>query len=355
MDKEACAERGILVFNDPVSNGRSVVEMTLGHLIALSRRLYETDVATHAHRWEKNAVGRFEILDKRLGIVGLGNIGRQVGRAAEALGMNIGFYDSRLVAQEVGGEMGWRSCDTLQELFETSDLVTVHTSARDAWGRDNEGFLDTYLPMLGAGRPADSPRVFLNLARGNVHSPEALLQAIKDRKIRRAAVDVYPDEPAPGQPSWVNPYGDEIRISCTPHIGAATQEAQPRIARRVGTTIANFSHYGALRDCVFSPRAKLNLGEAVRGRAVLAVVHSVARGTKKAVDDAIYEAEASNLGSTHRDFDIGVAYDVSVLDRPLEHHELQRLVERAAEISGDARAIRAIRQIQVPREGFRGV
>ena len=189
IDKKSCAERGILVFNDPVSNGRSVVEMTLGHLIALSRRLYETDVATHAHRWEKNAVGRFEILDKRLGIVGLGNIGRQVGRAAEALGMNVGFYDSRLVAQEVGDEMGWRTCETLQELFETSDLVTVHTSARDAWGRDNEGFLDEHLPRLGSSRPDDSPRVFLNLARGNVHSPDALLKAIQERKIRRAAVD----------------------------------------------------------------------------------------------------------------------------------------------------------------------
>ena len=352
IDKEACAERGILVFNDPVSNGRSVVEMTLGHLIALSRRLYETDVATHAHRWEKNAVGRFEVLDKHLGIVGLGNIGRQVGRAAEALGMKVSFYDSRLVAQEVGGEMGWRPCESLQDLFEQSDLVTVHTSARDSWGRDNAGFLDDYLPLLGAARPEHSPRVFLNLARGNVHSTEALLDAVRSRKIRRAAVDVYPDEPAPGQPSWVNPYGDEIRISCTPHIGAATQEAQPRIARRVATTVANFSQYGALRDCVYSPRAKLHLGEAVRGRAVLAVVHSVARGTKKAVDDAIYEAEASNLGSTHRDFDIGVAYDVSVLDRPLEMHELERLVARAAEISGDEKAIRTIRQIQVPKQGF---
>lgn len=355
IDKDACAERGILVFNDPVSNGRSVVEMTVGHLIALSRRLYETDVATHLHRWEKSAVGRFEVLDKHLGIVGLGNIGRQVGRVAEALGMNVAFYDSRLVAQEVGDEMGWRQCETLQELFETSDLLTVHTSARDAWGKDNAGFLDDYLPMLGAARPAGSPRVFLNLARGNVHSTDALLRAVADRRIRRAAVDVYPDEPAPGQPSWVNPYGDEPRISCTPHIGAATQEAQPRIARRVATTIGNFSQYGALRDCVFSPRAKLNLGETVRGRAVLAVVHSTARGTKKAVDDAIYEAEASNLGSTHRDFDIGVAYDVSVLDRPLERAELRRLIERAAEISGDPDAIRAIRQIEVPRGGFRQV
>ncbi len=352
VDKVACAERGILVFNDPVSNGRSVVEMAVGHLIALSRRLYETDVATHAHQWEKSAAGRFEILDKNLGIVGLGNIGRQVGRVAEALGMNVAFYDSRLVAQEVGDEMGWRPCDSLAELFESSDLVTVHASARDAWGKDNAGFLDEFLPQLGAGRPPTSPRVFLNLARGNVHSTQALLSAVREGQIRRAAVDVYPDEPAPGAAGWVNPYADEPRISCTPHIGAATQEAQPRIARRVATTVANFSHYGALRDCVYSPRAKLHLGEAVRGRAVLAVVHSVARGTKKAVDDAIYEAEASNLGSTHRDFEIGIAYDVSVLDRSLSRPELERLVQRAAEISDDPDAIRTIRQIEVPAGGF---
>jgi len=351
VDKQACADNGVLVFNDPVSNGRSVVELAIAHLIALARRLYETDVQMHANEWHKTAAGRYEILDKELGIVGLGNIGRAVARAAEALGVRVRFYDNRQVAQEVGLEMGWTRCDTLAELFRTSDMVTVHTSARDARDNDNAGLLDDVLGQLGADRPDTSPRLYLNLARGNLHASEALRAAVHTGAIRRAAVDVYPEEPAPGQPAWENPYADEPRISCTPHIGAATQEAQPRIARRVATTMSRFSLQGALRDCVFEPRAKMDLGDQAAGGTVLAVVHSVSRGTKKAVDDAIYEAGASNLGSAHRDFPNGVAYDLSVLDQPLSPDGLAQLVERAADLSGDARAIRSIRQVPVAHDG----
>jgi D-3-phosphoglycerate dehydrogenase len=352
VDKDAAAAAGVMVFNDPISNGRSVVELAIGHLIGLCRRLSETDRATHAHRWDKSEHGRFEVLGKTLGVVGLGNIGRQVARAAEALGMNVKFFDTRPVAQEVGLEMGWAMTGSLSELFRTSDMVTVHTSAKDAWEHDNVGFLDAVLTELGAERPEPCPRVFLNLARGNLHSSDALLDAVRSGAIRRAAVDVYPHEPGPGEPSWVNPYADEERISCTPHIGAATLEAQPRIARRVATTIERFAHFGEVRDCVFEPRATLSLGDVSQGRAVLAVAHSVRRGTKKAVDDAIFEAEASNLGSTHRDFPIGVAYDLSLLDRPLGRDGLERLVERAVTLARDDQAIRSIRQIVVPRDEF---
>ncbi len=347
VDKEACADHGVLVFNDPVSNARSVVELAMAHLIALSRRLYETDVAMNESRWEKNATGRYEILGKTLGIVGLGNIGRQVARVAEAFGMDIRFYDTRLVAQEVGEEMGWAKCDTLEDLFRGSDMVTVHTSAKDFRGRDNAGLLDQVLGQLGAERSNNSPRLFLNLARGNVHNTQPLLDAVRSGAIRRAAVDVYPSEPRPGQDDWANPYANEYRIVCTPHIGAATQEAQPRIARRVAHTIGEFSNVGAVRDCVYGPRAKLHLGDAVRGRTVLCVVHSDKRGTKKAVDDAVYEAGASNLGSTHRDFEIGVAYETCVIDKPLSEDALRALVARAADLAGDQGAIRAIRQVSV--------
>jgi D-3-phosphoglycerate dehydrogenase / 2-oxoglutarate reductase len=347
VDKDAAAENGVLVFNDPVSNGRSVVELAIGHLVALSRRLYETDVAMRAHRWEKSESGRYEILGKRLGIVGLGNIGRQVARAASALGLEIQFFDTRPVAQEVGLEMGWHAATSLSELFRTSDCVTAHTSARDAWDQDNAGLLDPMLGQLGADRPAGSPRVFLNLARGNLHSAASLLDAVRSGAIRRAAVDVFPSEPAPGQSDWQNPYAEDPRIVTTPHIGASTLEAQPRIAERVATTIGRFARTGDLRDCVFEPRATLTVGDVRPGQVVLAVVHSVARGTKKAVDDAIFEAEASNLGSVHRDFPNGVAYDLSVIDRPLARARVEQMVERAAALANDPRAIRSVRQVVI--------
>ncbi len=347
VDTEAATEHGLLVCNDPVSNARSVVELAIGHLVALARRLHETNEACHQHGWDKSHTGRFEIADKVLGVVGLGNIGRQVARAAEALGVEIQFYDSRPVAQEVGQEMGWRRVDDLAALFRTSDMVTVHTSAKDAWGHDNVDFLNDMLGQLAAERGPRSPRLYLNLARGNLHSEAALLEAVAAGAIRYAAVDVYPAEPRPGA-TWVNPYAAEPRIICTPHIGAATQEAQPRIARRVARTVGELSRFGTLRDCVYSPRTVLGLPPPSPGHAVLAVVHSTRRGTKKAVADAIYEAEASTLGSTQQDFPNGIAYDLSVLDRPLPEAELRRLVERASALAGDPTAVRAVRQVVIP-------
>lgn len=348
VDLQACADHGVMVFNDPVSNGRSVVELAIGHLIAMSRRLYETDLATHQGRWEKTNLGRYEVYGKHLGIVGLGNIGRAVARAASALGMSINFYDNRTVAQEVGEEMGWTRHETLQSLMANSDMVTIHTSAHDAEGNDNANLLDQCLQQLGAARPSTSPRLFLNLARGNLHSTQALVDAVRAGVIRRAAVDVYPSEPGPGQKRWENPYADCTEVICTPHIGAATQEAQPRIAKRVASTIRAFNEFGTLRDSVYSPRMKMTVRDSARGRTVLAVAHSISRGTKKAVDDAIYEAGCNNFGSQHRDFAAGVAYDLSVIDRPLSEAELRQFVERATDLAQDDNAIRAIRQITVP-------
>jgi D-3-phosphoglycerate dehydrogenase len=346
IDKDAAAEHGVLVVNDPVSNARSVVEMAITHLIALSRRFYDTNEATHRNVWDKDHSHRYEVAGKVLGVVGLGNIGRQVARVAEQLGMQVQFHDSRPVAQEVGTEMGWRAAGSLSALFRSSDLVTVHVSARDAWGKENEGLLDDVLPLLAADRPEASPRAFVNLARGNVHSAEALVEAVRSGAIRRAAVDVYPEEPRPGAP-WVNPYGNVPEIVCTPHIGAATQEAQPRIAARVARTVGELSRFGSLRDCVFAPRGNLAAPPPNPGEAMLAVVHSTARGTRKAVQDAVYEAEASVIASVQQDFPNGVAYELCVLDRPVSEGGLRAIASRAADLTGAADAVRAIRQVVV--------
>ncbi|MCB9758834.1 MAG: 3-phosphoglycerate dehydrogenase [Alphaproteobacteria bacterium] len=348
IDKQAAADRGILVFNDPVSNGRSVVELVVGHLVGLSRRLYETCPATAAGVWEKSSDERYEIRDKVLGVLGLGNIGRSVARVADALGMEVIFYDNRTVAQEVGQEMGWTLADSMETLFRGADAVTVHLSATDVSGASNAGCLTRELLLsTGQGRPQNSPRLFLNLSRGFLHSTEDLLEAVRSGAIRRAAVDVYPEEPRGNGPGWANPYADEPRIATTPHIGAATQEAQPRIAKRVARTQLTFSHHAAIRECVFSPRTRISMVDGHHdGRAVLMVAHSTERGTKKALDDAIYEAEANNLRSQHRDFEQwGLAIDVSLLDRPLSEPQLRAIAEHTTAITGDPDAVRLVRQI----------
>ncbi len=347
IDKVACAEAGVLVFNDPVSNGRSVVELVAGHLIALARGLYQTYEASRGGVWEKSAVDRWEVKGKVLGVLGLGRIGRQVARTAEALGMEVLFHDNRQVAQEVGLEMGWELAETTEALFRGSDAVTVHVSAADANGLSNEDFLGRdLLEQLGADRPENSPRLFINLARGSLMRSEDLLGAVESGAVRRAAVDVFPDEPMGRTDQWANPYAGEPRVATTPHIGAATQEAQPRIARRVAHTAGGYARSGSIRDCVFSPRTQISMAEELDQHTLLLVLHSTARGTKKALDDAIYEAGASNLRSQHRDFaKWGLAVDANVLDRPLTEEQLQRIVERTAEVTGEQDAVRLVRQI----------
>ncbi len=347
VDKQACADHGVMVFNDPISNGRSVVEMVIGHLIALSRRFYETNRRCKAGEWEKNNRGRYEVQGKVLGVLGLGNIGRAVARAAQNLGMEIRFFDTRQVSVELGLELGWTPTESIEQLFATSDCLTAHLSARDIHGHSNAGLLTAaLLKTLGAERGAASPRIFLNLSRGFLHTPEDLIHAIDAGSIRRAAVDVYPDEPRGGRP-WSNPYAGVDAVVTTPHIGASTQEAQPRIACRVSRTFQAFSQRGTLRDCVFSPRMSLKLAvPSSTSGVVLAVVHSTARGTKRAIDNAIYEAGADNLASAHQDFaELGMAYDLALLDRKLSMAQIEALVQAAATITGDARAIRSVRQI----------
>jgi D-3-phosphoglycerate dehydrogenase len=184
----------------------------------------------------------------------------------------------------------------------------------------------------------------LNLARGFLFSPEDLLAAVRAGHVRRAAVDVYPEEPRGSEP-WSNPYAAEPRIATTPHLGAATLDAQPRIARRVAATVRAWARRGALRDCVFRPRLQLGLGEVPPGATLLAVVHSTRRGSRKAIQDAVFEAGASNIGTVHQDFEeIGLAYDLLALDRPLDTVQLQRMEDAAGVLTGGEGSIRRVRQ-----------
>ncbi len=346
VDKQACADHGIMTFNDPVSNGRSVVEMVVGNLISLARRFYETNTSCRQGTWEKSQVERYEIRGKHLGILGLGNIGRSVARALSAMGMKIHFYDTRQVSIELGKEMGWTHHETIESLFKASECITVHFSARDVHGASNEGVIGRqHFEQLGADRP-EGMRIFINFGRGFIHTPEDLIAAIESGHVKRAAVDVYPHEPRKGS-GWHNPYVDCQQVAVFPHIGASTQEAQPRIAARVSETFGQFSRRGAVRDTPFQSRTELNLSNrGRRGSAFLMVCHSTARGTKRAIDEAIYEAGVSNLSSVHTDFDeYGFAYDLALIDQPLSSEQLQVIIQRAGELTEQEDAIRSIRQV----------
>ncbi|MFW5786162.1 MAG: NAD(P)-dependent oxidoreductase [bacterium] len=351
VDKEACAREGVLVLNDPVSNGRSVAEMVIGEMICLARRIFIAHEAGREHLWTKASSGRYELHGRTISVIGLGNIGRQVGKLAESFGMKVAFYDQSSVAQEVGRAFGWSECRSLEEAFQSGDVVTLHISAEDQQGRRNEDIIGLeHFRLLAADRGDHTPRVFINAARGFLYDPDALRKALEEGVVRAAAVDVFPDEPGSKDDEWHNPYADVSQVATTPHIGAATEEAQPRIARHMAHSTRLLNLKGTVRDTVFRPKLAIEL-DAEPGQWALAVVHSDARGTKKAIADAIFEAGANNIDSAHHDFPrYGIAYEISAIDKPLTETQISRMIDGAREISGTADAIRSVRQFQVGRD-----
>lgn len=348
VDKAACAQAGVLVLNDPRSNGRSVAELVLGQVLMAARRIPQAWDETRRNHWGKSAIGRFEVKGKTLGILGLGHIGKQVARLAEGFGMKVLFFDNDEAAVAVGETFEWTPTRSAEELFEQSDFVTVHVSANDLTGESNAGLIAPNLMMaLGKRRPDESPRVLINAGRGTLLHPDDLRAAMKADRVRQAFIDVHPNEPQSGVKDWPNPYAELPGVQCTPHIGAATRDAQPRIARKMARTAMLFSNKGSVEDCVYAPKRRIE----VRGsssRTVLAVVHADVRGTKKAVDDAIYSAGVDNLESAHRDFrQHGIAYDLSVLDRPLTDDQIAGLIADAQTLTGKPDAIRSVRQIPI--------
>ena len=248
VDKVAAAGQGVMVMNDPVSNGRSVAELVVGETINLSRRLFDSCTEMDQSVWRKNSHRRYEIRGKKLGILGLGRVGRQSAQLAELMGMEIYFFDTSDMACEVGQTLGWNMCGSIEELFQVSDVVSVHVSAEDVHGNINTNIL-TYEHFKAMNdKDYESPRLFLNLARGIILDPEALKRAVNEKHINGAITDVFPEEPSRANPeAWVNPFADTPNIFATPHIGAATREAQPRIARYVARTTQKFSCYGMTR------------------------------------------------------------------------------------------------------------
>lgn len=349
VDKQACADRGVLVTNDPISNGRSVAELVIGEMICLSRRVFDAAWETNDNQFVKSQERRYEVRGKVLGILGLGNIGKQVAQLAAAFDMRIAFHDNREVAREVGETMGWTYAPSIGELFAMSDIVTAHISAADYNGRSNEHILQAeHFAALASERDPQSPRIFINLARGSIHTAETLIDAVREGHVRQAMVDVYPSEPADTHEKWVNPYAAVHNILGTPHIGAATLEAQPRIARHVASTTQHLSHHGLLRNCVFGSKSNIGFDTLEGIKHIVTIVHSSSRGTRKAVADALYEAGVDAEVSVHRDFnEYGIAYELVAIDRPLTSAQLDDLVRRATDLTRDSRAIRAIRQISL--------
>ena len=227
IDLRAAAARGIAVFNAPFSNTRSVVELTLAEIIALTRRLTERDKALHAGVWDKSADGSHEVRGRTLGIVGYGNIGTQLSVLAEALGMSVVFYDSaeRLALGNA------RRLGSLDELLDIADVVTLHVDGRAG----NAGLFGA--AQFARMRPG---AIFLNLSRGFVVDYAALRDHVATGHIGGAAVDVFPVEPKRRGDSFDSELRGLPNVILTPHVGGSTEEAQEAIGRFVSTKFRDY-------------------------------------------------------------------------------------------------------------------
>ncbi|MCK4641215.1 MAG: phosphoglycerate dehydrogenase [Candidatus Marinimicrobia bacterium] len=244
IDIDACSKRGIVVFNAPYSNTRSVVELVLGEIIMLIRGVFDRSAKLHQGIWDKSSSGTFEIRGKKLGIIGYGNIGAQLSVVAEAVGMKVYYYD--LVEKLALGNA--RKCDSMEELLTKVDVVTVHVDGSP----ENRG-------LIGAEqfKIMKNGSVFLNLSRGFVVDMDALVDNIKVGKIRGAAVDVFPDEPKHNNERFRSELQQLPNVIITPHIGGSTEEAQRNIAEFVTSKIIDFVYNGGTALSVNFPNLQL--------------------------------------------------------------------------------------------------
>ncbi len=247
IDVDAASERGVSVFNAPFSNTRSVVELAIAEIIAMTRRLTEKNSLMHKGIWDKSADGAHEVRGRTLGIVGYGNIGTQLSVLAENLGMKVIFFDTadKLALGNA------RRCETLPELLGEADIVTLHVDGR-ASNRSLYGETEFAAMKPGA--------LFLNLSRGFVVDYAALRRRIETGVIAGAAADVFPVEPKGRGDEFVSELRGLPNVILTPHIGGSTEEAQQDIGRFVAGKLRDFVREGATAMSVNLPGLALPQG-----------------------------------------------------------------------------------------------
>ncbi len=244
IDLKSSLACGVPVFNAPYSNSRSVVEMILGEIIVLYRRLFEKNLKLHRGQWDKTSVGCHELRGKNLGIVGYGNIGSQLSVLAENLGMNVCFYDT---AEKLSLGNA-QKCESLSDLLKKADVVTVHVDGR----KSNKNLIgEREFKKMKPGA------IFLNASRGFVVDLKALAKFIKNGKIAGAAIDVFPEEPKSSGDKFYTSIQGLDNVILTPHIGGNTEEAQQNIGQFVAAKIINFINKGDTTLSVNFPNLQL--------------------------------------------------------------------------------------------------
>ncbi len=244
IDLHACSERGVIVFNAPYANTRSVVELAIGEIIMLARKVFEKSSGIHRGVWDKSAPGAFEIRGKKLGVVGYGNIGSQLSVLAEGMGLDVYYYD--IVERLPLGNA--TKCRSLKDLLKRADIVSIHVDGR---AHNHELFGERELRMMKKGA------LLLNLSRGFVVDIDALKKALGSGHLAGAGLDVFPEEPAGNDSPFSSPLQGLENVILTPHIGGNTREAQENIADFVSGALISFVNSGNSFGSVNFPSVQL--------------------------------------------------------------------------------------------------
>jgi D-3-phosphoglycerate dehydrogenase len=302
-------KRGIAVFNAPFSNTRSVVELTLGEIIVLARRIPEKNPKMHQGIWDKSASGSFEIRGKTLGIVGYGNIGSQLSVVAEAVGLKVLYFD---VAEklQLGNAV---KCKTLEELLSQSDIVTVHIDGRP----ENKN-------VIGAAELAQMKpgAILINNARGHVVDVPALAAALHSKHLSGAAIDVFPYEPKTNDEVFETELRGLPNVLLTPHIGGSTAEAQRNIAEFVPERIMQYINTGNTQQSVNFPNIQLPMQQAHR----LIHIHANVPGVLAKINNVLAQHHVNILGQYLKTNE-NIGYVITDINREYDQDVIQALRE----------------------------
>lgn len=308
VDLQAASEHGVVVFNAPYSNTRSVAELVLAEAIMLMRGIPEKSALAHRGVWKKSATDSYEIRGKTLGIVGYGAIGSQLSVLAESLGMRVVFYD--VVSKLPLGNAS--QMPTLDALLSQSDVVSLHVpdlpSTRGLMTRER----------IAQMKPK---AVLINASRGSVVDIDALAQALGDKRLLGAAIDVFPSEPKSNQDPFESPLTQYDNCILTPHVGGSTQEAQENIGVEVADKLVRYSDNGSTLTSVNFPEVALPPHPQHHR---LLHIHENRPGVLSQINQ-VFADNAINIGSQFLQTTDKIGYVVIDVDRDYSEVALQKL------------------------------
>jgi D-3-phosphoglycerate dehydrogenase len=310
VDLASATKNGVVVFNAPYSNTRSVAELVIGLSIMLIRRIPDKNKAAHDGVWMKEAKGSYELRGKTLGIIGYGNIGSQVSVLAEGLGMKVLFYDVE-TKLPLGNAMDGK---TLKDVLGKSDIVTLHVPET----KQTKNLINkTTLKYFKKGS------ILINYARGEVVDLDALRKFITEGHISGAAIDVFPWEPEKNGDRFQSPLQDLPNVILTPHIGGSTEEAQQNIGEDVSVKLFNYLEKGITFGSHTVPALALPPQE---GSHRILHIHSNVPGVLSEINTQLSKHKINILGQYLKTND-DIGYVVLDVDKKLSAQALQLLKE----------------------------